>query len=165
MISSSRCPLHSTEGERGCPRGKWPRPPRRRIRVWPTRAGGSISKVRRNMGQDNRCDNETFGTSFSKPRAGRSAATSRHGGRRACKHEDSRARGGRRQDSISDAWGKLYCTKGSRWPNDQLDQFRHDDRTLPLSLAGMTSWSRAAMPRSSSVSYPWRSAHQQPLVA
>ena len=36
---------------------------------------------------------------------------------------------------------------------------------LPLFLAGMTTWSRAAMPHPSLVSHPWRCAHQQPLVA
>ena len=35
------------------------------------------------MGQENRCDNKIFETALSKPRAGRSAATSCHGGRRA----------------------------------------------------------------------------------
>ena len=36
---------------------------------------------------------------------------------------------------------------------------------LPLSLEGMMSWSRAALPYPSRVSHPWRCAHQQPLVA
>ena len=34
-----------------------------------------------------------------------------------------------------------------------------------LSLKGMVSWSSATMPHLSRVSHPWRSAHQQPLVA
>ena len=34
----------------------------------------------------------------------------------------------------------------------------------PLSLAGMTFWSRTALWRPSRVSHPWRRAHQQPLV-
>ena len=46
-----------------------------------------------------------IGTAFSMPRAWRSAATSCHRGRRARKHQDSRAHGGRRYSSTSDAWG------------------------------------------------------------
>ena len=43
---------------------------------------------------------------MSKPRAGRSAATSSHGGgRQERKHQDSPAHGGRRYSSTSDAWG------------------------------------------------------------
>ena len=66
----------------------------------------SFQKIKRNIEQENKCDNETFGTAFNKPRAGRLAFTSRHGGGRACRHEDSQAHGGRRYcDSSSDAWG------------------------------------------------------------
>ena len=62
------------------------------------------------------------------PRTRRSAVTSCHGGRRASKHEDSRAHGGHRYSSTSDARGWMYCTKGSRRTED-LDLFRRDGRT------------------------------------
>ena len=38
-------------------------------------------------------------------------------------------------------------------------------KNLPLSLVGKTFWSRTALRRPSRVSYPWRCAHHQPLVA
>ena len=71
----------------------------------PMHAGGSISEVRRNMGQEDRCYNETFGTAFNKPGAWCSAATSCNDDRRARKHEDSQADEGRHYCSSSDAWG------------------------------------------------------------
>ena len=40
------------------------------------------------------------------------AATSRHGGRRASRHEDSRAHGGRHNSSTSNAGGWLLCMPG-----------------------------------------------------
>ena len=44
-------------------------------------------------------------TSFSKPRAGCSAATSRHGGRCNKNHQDSQVHGGHRCSRTSDKWG------------------------------------------------------------
>ena len=53
---------------------------------------------------DKACRRDESDTSaFSKPRAGRSAATSCHGGRRASRREDSRAHGRRHYSRSSDA--------------------------------------------------------------
>ena len=49
---------------------------------------------------------------FDTPGAWSSAAASCRGGRRARKHEDSRAYGGRRNSSTSNAWGLLFCMPG-----------------------------------------------------
>ena len=49
--------------------------------------------------------NESNRTAFSKPRARCSAAMPCHGGRRAIRHQDLLAQGGRRCCSSSEAWG------------------------------------------------------------
>ena len=56
----------------------------------------ALKKIKEDLQYESAC---------SKARAGRSADTSRHGGRRARRHEDSRAHGGRRQSNSSETRG------------------------------------------------------------
>ena len=70
------------------------------------------------------------------PGAWSSAATFRHGGRRASKREDSRAHGGRRNSSTRGAWGWFFCTPGRTRPKHQLDQFRREGQTSRSPLQG-----------------------------
>ena len=117
VSSTSRLPYHATEGEWGCSRGRRIHSSTSTARwnytgglpsnvVWNDRQ--SFRRIHRNNAGDiwraisiNWSWTRSWrrwhrnGSAWSTPRAGRSAATSRHGGRRAGKHQDSQAHGGR----------------------------------------------------------------------